>query len=354
MTATPALVSRRAWTMYRLLELVLALLALVSIVQGQFIPKVNFNRVYSNYPLNVFESQGTVIGNDALGYHLFVAGGFKSFPGVTNHVYTRKVGVANAPWIRRADMPFAVTHMAQVANGPMFCGAGGYLGKHPGRSTNTVHCYDLRENKWSRLPDLPGDRAGGGMALRMKNGFNELIFAGGVDREFNSFARHVDHAETWVLDLNDPGKGWVDQKAPIPNPRNHMSAVQSCGRLFWVGGQRKMNEQSGNQVTVNEWLPEQRTWKKIADLPYPLSHVSASVMAYKCGMLVVGGMLNGKKMTSNVLYWEPQENKWHVVGKYGHDAATPVCGLRVDRMICATAGQWRWSNRVFVGFIEQS
>lgn len=341
--------------MHRLLSGVSALLALTLIASTQGLPHVTFSRVYPNYPLHVFEAQGTVIGNDDIGYHLLVAGGFSGFPGVTKQVWTRPMQKKESKWVRRADMPVALTHMAQVASGPVFYGAGGYLGAHPGASTHLVYSYDLRTDKWTRLPNIPGDRAGGGMALRKRDGFNELIFAGGVDRETRSFKTHIDYGTTWALNLNNLKKGWVNQKAPIPDPRNHMAAVDSCGKFYWVGGQHKIDEEKGNRMTVSRFLPWSRKWttKPPAQLPYGLGHVSASVLPYKCGLIVIGGMRQKKMMSNNVLYYDLKKNKWHFIGKYPHDSATPICGLQGKRIMCATAGVWSKSNRVFIGYITE-
>lgn len=337
--------------MHRIVAPSLALLALPFIALAK--PQVAFTRVYPNYPLHVFEAQGTVIGDATTGLHLMVAGGFKGFPGVSEQVWTRPLVLKKAEWVRRADMPVALTHMAQVAAGPVFYGAGGYLNSHPGASTHLVYSYDLRTDKWTRLPNIPGDRAGGGMVLRRRNGFNELIFAGGVDRKYRSLKVHIDHSETWALNLNNLTGGWVNQNASIPDPRNHMAAVDSCGKFYWVGGQHKVNEKSGNRITVNRWLPRSREWTKNppAQLPYGLGHVSASVLPYKCGLIVIGGMRQGVVTSNNVLHYDLKTNKWSLIGKYPHDAPTPICGLKGKLIMCATGGEWHLSNRVFIGVV---
>ncbi len=291
---------------------------------------VAFTRVQDNYPLKVFEAQGTVLGtgNDK---YLTVIGGFYKFPGVTAAAYQRPFGETPAPWTRLADMPDLppVTHMAQWAEGNTFCGAGGFIGRDPGMSGRAVWCLDRSANKWTQLPDLPEDRAGG--ALAMLPG-RRMIYAGGVDRTMNNHNEHVDYGTTWILDLNVPNATWQDTGELMPNPRNHMAAIETCGRYLFVGGQEKINEHSGNMPHIDEWLADEGRWSDNPpkDLPLPLGHISASVLSYKCGVIVVGGITQQRTHSDMVLWWDPVTNEWEQIGTYPNKVATPVCGIHND------------------------
>lgn len=307
---------------------------------------MEFERVRDDYPLRVFEAQGTVLGTGDDKY-LTVFGGFYKFPGITSHVYQRKFGVESAPWERLADLPEpAVTHMAQVVlDGDTFCGAGGFIGADPGRSGNQFWCYNRKEKTWKRLADLPGDRAGGGL-VRIGD---KLLFSGGVDRENDSHSVYVDYGTTWTLEYKVPGAEWVDTNQTMPNPRNHQAAVDTCGRILFIGGQHKVDEHRGNQDTVSEWLVDEGKWSENppAVLPFSVGHISASVMAYKCGVIVVGGIGNGRTLSNKVLYWDSLSNTWSQIGTYPRVVATPVCGIVDDNLMCATAGAWWFSNRAY-------
>lgn len=237
--------------------------------------------------------------------------------------------------------------MAQAVSGDLFCGAGGYWAAHPGHSVRGVHCYNITANRWRTLPRLPADRAGGGLIIVGRT----LIFAGGCDREHDSLEKHVDYGDTWTFNMDKPWEGWRDVAAKMPDPRNHMGAVNTCGRLFWVGGQHKEEEVSGNRRSVSEFVLKTRTWRKAAPLPYPLGHISASVMPFRCGVLIVAGVTNGRRSVTDVQWLSPYDGRWHRIGYYPIPVATPVCGLHRDTVMCATGGTWHTQNLVFVAKI---
>lgn len=329
-------------TLFFLAAVVLSLAIQVTLA----VNSVTFNRVFPNYPKKVFEAQGTTLGDK-----IYVMGGFYKFPGTTKEVYRRSLTTASAEWEKLAPMPEPLTHMAQAVSGNWFCGAGGYLDRHPGKSVSSVLCYHATTNRWVRLPNLPGDRAGGGMVFHQKNGKNELIFAGGVDREFNSLAKHTDFGTTWRLNLNSISQGWQNTGATMPNPRNHMAGVSTCGRYFFVGGQHEESEANGNQDTVSEFLPESNTWKNVAPLPIKLGHISASVISYQCGILVIAGTTQGFKRSSDVFYYSAGTNKWKKVGNLPVACTTPVCGIYGQTVMCATGGGAA-KERVYVGELQ--
>lgn len=313
------------------------------------IPKVTTWTRLDDYPLKVTEGQGTFLGDKKVPRSHLVCGGFSGFPGVTSKCYKRQLSPPTNPqWLPAADLPEPLTHMAQAHWGSKLYTAGGYLGSHPGMSINSSYIYNLRSDSWTKLPDLPGDRAGGGLIFRREKSRRivELIYAGGGDRMTNAPNPHVDHGDTWVLNLKNLAAGWVDQGVKMPDPRNHQGAVRSCGRYYWVGGQHKENERSGNRVTCNEYFPDDQRWGSIADLPIPLGHISASTLPYRCGIIVIAGVTQQKARSKNIYYWEPKGNKWYFIGEYPLPLATPVCGIRRNTITCAT-GSSLGRNRVY-------
>jgi len=235
-------------------------------------------------------------------------------------------------------MPLPLTHMAQAMHERYFYGAGGYLGDHPGRSVVNVYRYDFGANKWSSLPNLPEPRAGGGMVVI---GNRWLVFSGGLVRPNNAISPVFDKGDTWSLDLWNQTKGWKVDSAPIPSPRNHMAGVRTCGRYFWVGGQHKSNENTGNSNVVSEYIPWARKWKPgIVPLPQPFGHISASVLPFRCGIIVVGGTTTRRTMRNQILWWDPRGNFWRHIGNFKKAVATPVCGLLGDLLVCGSGESW--------------
>lgn len=235
-------------------------------------------------------------------------------------------------------MPRPLTHMAQAMDERYFYGAGGYLGDHPGISVNDAYRFDIVANQWTNLPSLPEARAGGGMIIVGKRW---LVFSGGLVRPFRSVRPVTDKSTTWSLDLWNQAAGWQDDKAPIPSPRNHMAGVKTCGRYFWVGGQIEANEHSGNSNAVSEYVPWSKKWVPgVAPLPKAFGHISASVLPYNCGIIVVGGLANGRALRREILWWDPNANFWRVMGDFPKQVATPVCGLLGDLLVCGAGESW--------------
>jgi len=321
---------------------------------------VKFTQLSDKYPIRVFEAGGCVLGKGADKY-LVVFGGFRGFPDVTNAVYERKLTSSSSKWVKKKGLGSPIsTHMAQAvyvdnsgsSNGDTIFLVGGFDGKHPGMSINNAFSYNRRTNRYSKLPNLPANRAGGGLAL--VNG-DTLLFAGGVDRPKMAFENHRDHGTTWTLNFKKPGAKWTRMADDMPSPRNHMAAVNVCGRILFVGGQRKVDEKMGNSVVVSEWLPKLQRWSKNppAPLPFPLGHVSASVMAYKCGLIVVGGITTGRTLSNKVLHWNSASDKWSTIGIYPHRVSTPVCGIVGNELMCATGGDPVSRNLVYYANINQ-
>lgn len=321
------------------------------------LPNVTWSQTGPLYPKRVFEAQGSILGSAANKY-LVVIGGFFQFPGSTAQVWQLPLfGDANSrSWQRLADMPQKLTHMAQWSGGgEEICGVGGYRGPTaPGRSVNSAWCFNRILNLWRQLPNIPGNRAGGAL-VRITNPTRDvLLYAGGVDREQDNLAVHVDYGTTWQLDMRNDNASWITVGPDMPDPRNHMGAVESCGRYFFVGGQHEQDEHNGNRATVSEWLPANNTWSlnPPAAMPLPLGHISASILSYNCGIFVIGGITNGRTFVSHTLYWEPTQDKWHFVGEYPIEVTTPVCGVLGQQIWCATGGLWNVQNRVHVGVIS--
>lgn len=287
--------------------------------------------------MKVGEAQGAVIatGNLSSPYELIVAGGYYTRRlDVTNKVYSFPLLLKRkSAWKPRADMPLNLTHAAQVVVGTKMYICGGYLGKHPGPSIADCFCYDYVKDKWDRLPSLPDARAGGGMVY---NKFRKaLFFAGGAVRQKGG-GRVYDYGDSYVLYLAKQDEGW-QRRAIMPNPRNHMSAVSVYGRYFFVAGQHGKDELTGNQDSLHEYRFASNTWIKRADIPFPIGHVSASTPRYYGGFFMIGGVINGKKKSKKVLYYHLATNAWYDIGDYQRTAQTPVCGVKWNRLICATA-----------------
>lgn len=306
----------------------------------------------NQYPLWIGEAQGALFGPDTSvfpgNFDMLVCGGFAKFPSVTKDCYARTMfrkGKASA-WRKTASLPSPLTHMAVTSIGDTMYFCGGFNDAHPGESVSDCFSYNRVSDKWSTLPSLPGDRAGGGLVHLYGS---KLLFAGGVDRPTKSNKNLKDHGNTWELDLKDVKAGWKG-RAPIPNPRNHMGATtvicDGKRRHFFVGGQHKEDEAVANQASVSEYNAADGTWTKLAPIPKPTGHISSSVVAYGCGFLVIGGVYNGLVKSSDVRWYDAKADVWHHLGHLPSAAKTPVCGLRWNNLICVV------HKKVYIAVLE--
>lgn len=277
---------------------------------------------------------GAVIGNE-----LVVAGGFLQGTDYDATAAAYAYSFGSNSWRQLANMPIAYTHGAQVVVGGIFYICGGYNGKHPGPPMTDCISYSLKFGTWSILPELPAPRAGGGMVYIASA--NSLVFAGGATRPGDE-ASTIDHDDTWALNLGDLSAGW-QTRAAMPNPRNHLSAVEVQGRYFWIGGQDGGDEKDGNQDSNNEYNYDTDTWFTKTSMPFGRSHHSASSPSYGGGFLVTAGSINGNEKTGSVLFYDVNSDTWHDLGVYPRAIPTPVCGVIDNKLICSTG----YSTRSF-------
>lgn len=240
-------------------------------------------------------------------------------------------------------MPADLTHCSQVLVGSELFICGGFLGRAPGRSVTNCYVYKRKEDKWANLPFLPEPRGGGGLVL-MANG--NLLYSSGMVRK-EGFWGGVDIGTTWTLSLKDLRKGWI-RKATLANPRNHMAAVESRGRYYFLGGQHSGNENTGNQAMVQEYDINKNKWYTKKSIPNPVGHIAASTIKYWNGIVVVAGIENGRKLSNKVWFYDTIHDDWHRIGSFPRSIQSPVCGRIETTLVCATGlGNPGLANEVY-------
>lgn len=251
---------------------------------------------------------------------------------VTDAVYSFELLKGNnKEWVKRASMPMATTHTAQVAVGTRLYMCGGYLGRHPGPSVPNCFMYDSEVDRWITLPSLPASRAGGGLVYIRQA--NALFFSSGAMRSAGVH-RSIDKGNSYILRLDNLAGGW-SERAMMPNPRNHMSATEVDGRYFFIGGQHSNNEATGNQADMHEYDFDRDLWLRKAKLSRGVGHVSASTPRYWHGFFMIGGVENGRQRVSRVMYYSVQSDAWYTIGNYPRTVQTPVCGVIWNNLVCA-------------------
>jgi N-acetylneuraminic acid mutarotase len=197
--------------------------------------------------------------------------------------------------------PYAVTHNGIALVDNTIWIVGGRVGNVPGPVTDKVWIYNITTNSWSPGPTLPAPRAGGGL---VRLGRRLHLFGG-----FGPSACNSDKGDHFAYDLDNPGAGWRNILAPLPNPRNHFGTAAIGGKIYAIGGQYGHDCGGGLDVKlVHVYDAATNTWAQKKDLPYANSHLEPGTFALDGTILVVGGESNGR----NVLRYNPSADTWTV------------------------------------------
>ena len=150
------------------------------------------------------------------------------------------------------------------------------------RDSKRIYAYDTASYDWSQLPDCPyGDCS----LVIIKT---LLTTVGGFDHRFKITNR--------LFSLTGDGKGqnWNDIFPPMPTKREYAAALSTGSYLIVAGGE----DEEVVLQTVEVMNTETRQWSVTANLPEPLSELSATV----CGdrIYLLGGKDANKKPSATI------------------------------------------------------
>jgi N-acetylneuraminic acid mutarotase len=291
-------------------------------------------------PIKRAEALGGVVNGK-----LYVMGGLYSGGSGTILATTRcdVYDPATNTWTRIKDMPEKITHAGQVIVGDTIWFIGGYVGDHPGPATNHVWKYNTTTNTWSAGPTLPKMRGAGGAGLIG----NTIVFFGGMN-----YDRTWSAPNTWALDLNNQGAGWVS-KADMPNPRNHIAAASVGGYVYAIGGQYNQEENQIAQNEVDRYDLATNTWVKVGTLPTVRSHINSSTFAWNGKILIVGGETAYNTVVRNVTIYDPATNTSTEMTPLPLGRSTSVAGVLPDgRLISSTGNSPVETTTTWIGTIS--
>ncbi|MBB6429242.1 Kelch repeat-containing protein [Algisphaera agarilytica] len=307
----------------------------------------------ANSPYAQFEGQGIDAGGKLYLFGGFINGGLQ----VTDRfaVYDP----ATDTWTDLADVPLQLTHANHVVDGDNIYVLGGYVGTHPGGSTDAVWVYNIPTDTWSAGPSLPEDRAGAGAAILGRT----LYYFGGATRTQGSVASTVDHGDVWTLDLGatdstgDDAASWTTGTvADMPEPRNHMAGVSLNGFLYAIGGQIGEDEFNGNSESVHRYDPNTDTWTSVADLPIKIGHITASTFTANGRIFVVTGVTQNSVSTDTFFMYDPTTDTWTSLPPAPVASQSPIVA-HIDGKIYLTGGDdspGGISNKTYVLDLNES
>ena len=273
-------------------------------------------------PLPLFEAQGGVVNGK-----LYVFGGYDN-EAIEATAKSSVYDPATDSWSALTPVPEAITHAGNAVDGNTFYLAGGFLGDHPGPSTDHVWKYDTLTNTWSEGPPLPAKRGGGALVTLGR----ELHFFGGTVREEGEYLE--DSGDHWVLDLDNP-TSW-ETAPPMPNPRNHITGVALNGKAYAIGGQHLGDEEEGNQRSVQAFDPATGQWTEAAPLPLPLSHTESSSFVRGGRIVVIGGVTQESEEVASVLEYDPAADSWRKLTPLPEVRQSPIAGAVGEDIVVST------------------
>ena len=293
----------------------------------------------------VAEAQGEVVDGK-----LYVFGGFDILevregnftPTARAYVYDPGANT----WTSLADMPpmngtpyGGVTHAGTATDGEDVFFAGGYTSDEDGDfqifGTPEAWRYDVSEDSYSRLPDLPQtDESGPNnrhSAGQMEYLNGKLHYFGGT-----SANRQSDVTYHFTFDLANGATAWT-RAAPLPASRNHLGSAVLNGKIYAIGGQTDHDGALTTYADVYAYDPAADAWSAARNLPKAISHISNSSFALDGRIIVVGGEVDHLDAVRDVFAYSPETDEWTSLTDLPVALQSMVSGA-IDGIIYVTSG----------------
>ena len=237
------------------------------------------------------------------------------------------------------DSPSRVSHVDLVADGNGFWFAGGMKDK-PTRKVKDhiiaeVWHFNLKLDRYTAGPLLPGRRAGGGLA-RLGD---KLHYVSGLMED-----RDTDSPDHFVLDLKEwaeNGHAQWTKAAPLPVPRNQHSIAELNGMIYIIGGQFNHDLQQLDQVMVDVYDPQSDSWSEGPPLPVAHSHSEGATFVHGDRIWMVGGHSTpegGKKGFCGNVVTLREGGEWEVTCHLPKPISSPASRIINDKLY--VAGGW--------------
>jgi N-acetylneuraminic acid mutarotase len=232
------------------------------------------------------------------GERIYVIGGFwmpsnATGPGKTNLVEV--YNIKNNTWSSVTQLPEKTDHVgAAEYNGKIYV-VGGSVGKENNRS-NKLFIFDPSINKWKEAKPMPTARA----ALTA-NFIDGILYAvGGTD----SSGTPVTTNEAY-----DPQTDTWTKKAPMPTPRQHLTSAEIDGKLYVIGGRANKPQMPIVNLNANEMYdPKNDNWTILEPMPTKRSGLAAA--AFTDGKIYVFGGEDSIRTFNNNEKYNPKTNNW--------------------------------------------
>ncbi len=226
---------------------------------------------------------------------IYVIGGF-SPQGVTDLVEV--FDLTTGEWFEGAPLPEPRHHAAIAVTDNKIFIIGGFTSGFWTPSAK-VFAYDPNFNQWSQKNSMPTPR--GALAAGVVDG---RIFAVGGANKKNFRLINTDANEMYAPESDQ----WTSL-APVPTPRDHLTASSFNGKIYAIGG--RINVDYNQNLDVNEvFNPETNSWTRLSPLPTARSGITSQVLYGN--IFVLGGESGEGTFSENEAY-NPETNNWEIM-----------------------------------------
>ena len=236
----------------------------------------------------------TEVAAARIGRSIYVVGGFERASGTTSAAVER-YDIRRNRWSRVPAMPLALNHAtATTYKGDLYV-HGGYTGANDlSVPTGALLRYDPELGRWRRLPPAPTPRAAHALAVLG----DRLYAAGGAN----------DGGSLRSLEIYDfKRRRWTRGPSfPFGPARNHTTGIASGGRFYVIAGR-----DAENYTAVERYNPRRRVWEDVPDLRTPRGGIASARL--RDGRIVVFGGENltpGGTTIAAVELFNPRTRRW--------------------------------------------
>jgi len=222
---------------------------------------------------------------------IYIAGGLDQSAKATTHAY--RYDPTADTWERIADLPAARHHMPLAVAHDTLYAVGGLAGS-PFQGQSTLWAYNRELNRWFARAPLPMAR--GASAVAEVDG--QLIVVGGI--------RYVaDGGLVRATAIYDPATNAWRRGAPIPTPRDHLTAQAVGGIVYAIGG--RPLDPDRNYDIVEEYDVKTDRWGPEASMPTRRGGIGSAVI--DGSIHVFGGESRAAVFAEHEVY-DPATNRW--------------------------------------------
>jgi N-acetylneuraminic acid mutarotase len=224
-------------------------------------------------PLPIAIHHPVVVGFEGMLYSF----GGQLDSGDTARVLRFDPAAPGAGWIDLAPMPTARGAGAAAVIDDKVYVAGGRL-----PAGNAFEVYDIGDDGWTALPDLPQTEPERNHIAAAALGGK--VYVAGGRHSGGSFSDPL----TDALDVYDPATQMWQAAAPLPRPRGGVNGIAAYGCFFvWGGEGANIGEPNNVFPDLDVYHPGEDSWMRLPDLPTPVHGVTGA--AFLGGLIYIPG-----------------------------------------------------------------